>query len=34
MRLTKKQRRLFTIIIIIASLALLISSLLPLFYAL
>ena len=33
MRLTKKQRKLFGIIIAIASLALIITSLLPIFYA-
>jgi hypothetical protein len=33
MRLTKKQRRVFSIIVAIASLSLLLGSLLPLFYA-
>ena len=34
MRLTKKQRNIFSIVVAIASLSLLLGSLLPLFYAL
>lgn len=34
MRLTKRQRKFFTVIVAIASLSLLLGSLLPLFYAL
>ena len=33
MRLTKKQRRIFTVLVAIASLSLLIGSILPMFYA-
>jgi len=33
MRLTKKQRRFFTVLVAIATLGLLLNSLLPLFYA-